>query len=125
MKRPARVVLLGFAVILTTVLALKGASLLIPSGTWQATGAISPARANSASALLEDGRILVTGGDSASGPTTAAEFFQVDGTVVPAPAMAEARSAHYLVALPDGRVLVGGGVTTGGSTTSTAELFDP
>jgi hypothetical protein len=125
MKRSFRVVVLGLVVVLTAVLALKGASLLIPSGTWQATGAISPARANSAAVLLQDGRILVSGGDSASGPAASAEFFQTDGTVVPAPAMANARSNHYSVTLPDGRVLVGGGVTTGGSTTSTAEIFDP
>ena len=125
MKRIFRGILPFLSVIFCAVLLIKGASLVIPSGTWQATGALSSARTGGAAALLPDGRILMTGGDAGSGPLASADFFQADGTVVPAPAMAIARSSHFSVTLHDGRVLAGGGTTTVGSNTSTAEIFDP
>src|SRR5579863_2007444 len=110
MKRTLRGILLCLTLVFCAVFLIKGASLLIPSGTWRTTGALSSARASGAAALLQDGRILVTGGDPGTGPVASADFFQADGSVVPAPPMVNPRSSHFSVTLQDGRVLVGGGI---------------
>src|ERR1700719_3893768 len=129
MKSFTKCVLIGIAVIFCAVLALKGSALLISSGTWQATGNLSSARAGASAALLQDGRILITGGNSGSGtgagPQASADLFNTDGTISPASPMTNARSGHISVTLQNGKVLVAGGITAGGSATSTSEVFDP
>ena len=125
MRRSAKTVLLGSLIVLCAVVALKGAALLVPSGTWAPTTNLAEARANSSAALLSDGRILITGGDGASGPLATAEFFNSDGSVSPAVPMNIARSKHISVVLHDGRVLVAGGAVAGGGATNGAEIYDP
>jgi hypothetical protein len=75
--------------------------------------------------LLSDGRILITGGDGASGPLATAEIFNTDGSVSPAAPMNVARSGHISAVLQDGRVLVAGGTVAGGGATNAAEIYDP
>jgi Kelch motif protein len=125
MRRTAKTVLLGSLIVLCAVIALKGAALLVPSGTWAPTANLNDARANSSAALLSDGRILITGGDGASGPLATAEFFNTDGSVSAAAPMNVARSKHVSVVLQDGRVLVAGGTVAGGGATNAAEIYDP
>ncbi|HEY6126791.1 MAG TPA: YDG domain-containing protein [Candidatus Acidoferrum sp.] len=81
-------------------------------------------RSHAASALLQDGRILIAGGDSGSGPVASAEFFDTTGAFAAAPPMSMPRSAHSATVLADGRILVAGGVT-GAAATNSAEIFDP
>ena len=125
MKRSARSVLLGFALIVAFVLALRGSTLFISSGTWQATGTLSSARAGASAALLPDGSILVTGGDPGTGPVPTADIFNTDGTISAAAPMTYPRRKHVSMVMADGRILVSGGLTAGGSATSTAEIYDP
>jgi len=125
MKRSLRNALLGTVAVCCILAALRASSLAIPSGSWQATANLSCARAGASASLLPDGRILVTGGQSANGPVASADFFNPDGSVSPAPPMVYPRAGHVSVTLQDGRVLVAGGNTAGGSATSTAEIFDP
>src|SRR5947209_12140425 len=125
MRRTAKTVLLGSLIVLCAVLALKGAALLVPSGTWAPTANLTDARANSSVALLSDGRILITGGDGANGPLATAEFFNTDGSVSAAAPRNVARSKHVSVVLQDGRVLVAGGTVAGGGATNAAEIYDP
>jgi hypothetical protein len=120
MRPIAKGVILAGALIVFAVVALKGAAILIPSGTWLAQTNLSSARANASAALLQDGRVLITGGDSGSGSVATADFFAADGTMSAAPPMVNARSKHVSVTLQDGRVLVAGGITAGGSATNTA-----
>ena len=94
-------------------------------GTWNSTNSLTQARANAASVLLPDGRILIAGGESGGGPLQSAEIFGTNGIVSSATSMNVARSHHFAVALSDGRVLVGGGTTAGGGTTNSAEIYDP
>ncbi len=125
MRSITKGVILAGALAVFAVVALKGAAILIPSGTWAPQTNLSSARANASAALLQDGRVLITGGDSGSGPVVTADFFAADGTISAAPPMLNARSKHVSVTLQDGRVLVAGGITAGGSATSTAEIYDP
>ncbi len=125
MRRTANTVLLGSLIVLCAVVALKGAALLVPSGTWEPKTNLAEARVNSSAALLSDGRILITGGDGAGGPLATAEFFNSDGSVSPAVPMNAARSKHNSLVLQDGRVLVAGGTVAGGGATNAAEIYDP
>src|SRR5712671_5085890 len=113
------IVLLGFAGILKATLPQ------VVIGTWTSAASLAQPRSNASTVLLSDGRILITGGDGASGPLQSAEFFATDGTVSSTAAMNVARSHHFAVVLSDGRVLAGGGTTTGGGTTNAAEIYDP
>src|SRR5258706_14778096 len=97
----------------------------VPRGQWVAVGAMNSARAGASTVLLQDGRILITGGDDANGPSSAAEFFGANGSFSLATPMNFQRSEHVSVVLQDGRVLVAGGSTNGGGVTNSAELFDP
>jgi len=90
--------------------------------------------------LLQDGRILITGGVSTGGVVTSScEFFDpVTETFSPAPSMNVQRSGHAITLLQSGRVLVSGGVrdwqnASAGAAfaaalktaNATAEVFDP
>jgi len=93
-------------------------------GKWTAAIGLSQPRANAASVILPDGRILIIGGDGGSGSLQSVEVFGTDGSVSPAAAMNVPRSQHFAVVLSDGRVLVGGGVSSGGGTTNSGEIYD-
>ena len=95
-----------------------------PIGGWLSAGAMIETRNNAASALLPDGRILITGGDNGSGPVASAEFFDTTGAFIAAPPMSTPRSAHSATVLADGRILVAGG-SIGAAATNAAEIFDP
>src|SRR5215469_13029185 len=96
-----------------------------PIASWGAGSALSQARTGACAALLQDGRILITGGDSGSGPSASADFVSAaDGSISQAPSMLDAHESHVCVTLQDGRVLVAGGADSGG-VTNTAEIYDP
>ncbi|MFA6029572.1 MAG: kelch repeat-containing protein [Elusimicrobiota bacterium] len=90
-------------------------------GTWTATGAMNTARTNSASILLDDGRVLVVGGmDLAS-----AEIYDpATGLWSAASSMSTVRSHPAIALLPDGKVLIAGGWNWGGNL-QTTETYDP
>ena len=78
------------------------------------------ARSNHSATLLDDGRVLVTGGwvcgQKSTTPTASSELWQREGSRR-LPPMNYARSNHAAVLLADGRVLVVGGAP--------AETWDP
>src|SRR4029077_18791890 len=80
-------------------------------GTLVATGNMVNARADHASTLLSDGRVLVTGGDLLSGKKLkSAEIYDPSTGLFTqvAKAMSIARTSHTATLLPDGRVLIVG-----------------
>ena len=117
---------LSVVVFLTVLFASSVLHTAIPqveSGTWKNAGSMSLGRTHSASALLNDGRVVISGGVSDAGATlNTAELFSA-GAFAPVQPMAEARSHHAAVVLPDGRVLVTGG-DNGGGVTNSAEIYD-
>jgi hypothetical protein len=76
---------------------------------------------------LENGKVLVVGGDAAViQPTAVAELFDpATNSFTAVQSMATARMLHFAVLLEDGRVLVGGGRGPDGADLASMEAFDP
>jgi len=125
MKKHALKIVCISALLAATGILLSASLPQVPSGTWAAVGSMNSARAGASTVLLQDGRILITGGSDANGPSSAAEFFGANGSFSAAASMNVQRSGHISVVLQDGRVLVAGGTTSGGGVTNSAEMFDP
>jgi hypothetical protein len=86
------------------------------AAVWAATGSMIEARSAYTATLLADGRVLVTGGDTAS-----AELYDpASGTWTATGNMITVHSAHTATLLLDGRVLL-----AGSGDTTIAELYDP
>ena len=98
----------------------------VPTGTWAPGGSFGNIPRDVASAVLPDGRLLVTGGSSADGQPVAqiGVYDPHSGTWAPAGQLSEPRAGHTATVLADGRVLIVGGRTTTGLTAS-AEIYDP
>jgi hypothetical protein len=100
------------------------------TGTWAETGPLVTGRWHPVITLLDDGRVLVTGGETGTlyGPTTlldSAEIYDpTTGTWGSAGNMSVIRSQHRAVKLKDGRVLVLGGYDWHADHAS-AEIFRP
>ncbi|MFB4295075.1 Kelch repeat-containing protein [Actinomadura sp. NTSP31] len=103
------------------------------TGGWNPAGALAAARRLHTLTLLNDGRVLATGGLSgaAAGPgLRSAEIYDpAHHAWGPADPMVTPRWGHAAALLPDGSVLVSGGTGTRSGTTTkalrSAERFDP
>jgi hypothetical protein len=100
------------------------------TSTWTSVEAIGAVASHFGLTLLPDGRVLRTGGFTASfTPLATTELFSpATGQWTPTVALNTARYGHTAVLLADGRVLVAGGVTstsTGLAALASAEIYDP
>jgi hypothetical protein len=94
------------------------------AGTTRLTAPTIHPRAWGSATLLEDGRVLVTGGEAQGFAVATAEIFDPSTeTFLETGAMSRPRSYHAAVRLHDGRVLLVGGA--GSDAPPDAELFDP
>jgi alpha-tubulin suppressor-like RCC1 family protein len=91
--------------------------------TWSNATSMNTARVTAAAVVLNDGKVLVTGGRDASNTAlnTAEIYDPVAGTWTNTGNMTTARWLHKMEKLPDGRVLVMGGRVGGAST----EIYNP
>ncbi|TAJ18302.1 MAG: hypothetical protein EPO68_08015 [Planctomycetota bacterium] len=77
--------------------------------------------------LLDDGRVLLSGGASSLGAQAGFRIFdpQTQGFAATTGAMQHARSAHASVKLADGRVMLIGGGDAAGTIVATCDIWDP
>lgn len=88
------------------------------------TGAMNVARRFHTSTLLDDGRVLIVGGENVSGPVATCQLYDpTAATFTSTGSMTSARFSHSATKLLDGRVLVAGGDTVIGAT-ATAEIYN-
>lgn len=93
-----------------------------------ATGSMNAARALHAASLLNDGRVLVTGGEQTGSDSLASAETYNPGTglFTATGSMLSPRQAHSATRLNNGRVLIVGGYNgVAGQVLATAELYDP
>ncbi|MHB1355219.1 MAG: kelch repeat-containing protein [Anaerolineae bacterium] len=89
--------------------------------TFTSTGSLKASRFSHTATLLEDGRVLVAGGNNSAG----AELYDpTTGEWTTTGSMRVARNGHTATMLPNGKVLVTGGIG-GVAAIASAELFDP
>jgi MYXO-CTERM domain-containing protein len=97
-------------------------------GGWGPTTHMWDARQYHAACLLQDGKVLVSGGTNFQGTAlTASELYDPVAKTwsFTAGSMANARENHQCVTLDDGTVLVAGGNDGLGNALNSAEIYDP
>ena len=92
-----------------------------------AVGNTTTVRQNAAATTLANGKVLLTGGRSATGVVqSSAEIFDPGtNTFTATPNMISAREQHRATLLNNGKVLITGGFGGAGQTIANAELYDP
>ncbi len=103
------------------------------SRSFAPTSSMKEPRYSQTSTLLQNGKVLITGGNSfnfecsdldTSPQLTSAELYDPSsGSFTSTGSMSEARSGHTATLLPSGKVLIVGGDASGGS--ATADVYDP
>jgi hypothetical protein len=109
---------------------LKSAELYDPaSQTWTATGAMNSNRFRHTATVLQDGTVLVTGGQSSNSSlsvlNTAELYDPVAKTWTLVGPMRKAREYQTATLLADGTVLIAGGIGNTGATLNSAEIYNP
>jgi hypothetical protein len=93
---------------------------------WASTGSMASTRVGHTATLLNNGKVLVTGGVSTDGNSrlaTAEVYDPAAGTWSTTGALASPRVDHTATLLPNGKVLISGGTANG--YLPTAEVYDP
>jgi Bacterial Ig-like domain (group 3)/Galactose oxidase, central domain len=105
--------------------AVPGTIVPVPGATDAAVGSLNTARENHQATLLQDGTVLITGGDNGYGPLDSAEIY-INGNFNVAATMTMPRTGHQQTLLSNstGQVLITGG-SNGSSALASAELFTP
>jgi hypothetical protein len=96
-------------------------------GTFVPTGSMATARGVHTATLLNDGKVLIAGGeqDAATVFLASAELYDpTTGTFSPTGNLNAARWGHTATLLNDGKVLIAGGANNNATLTD-AELYDP
>src|SRR5579884_1475895 len=123
--------LLSFLLTVITITPLAAAQ---TSGTWALTGQMANSEQNATATLMQNGKVLVSGGDMGGLAViinNAQIFDPATNSWKMAHAMRAARMGHGGTLLPNGKVLIAGGLTyylvrLGYVVcTATAEIYDP
>ena len=116
------------AIVITT-LALSAAAAWagVNSGTWSQTGSMSIGRFSFTATTLQNGKVLVAGGDTPGEIiTNTAELYDpTTGMFTPTGSMHAARVGFSATLLQNGKVLIEGGASNSVEALNTAEIYDP
>jgi V8-like Glu-specific endopeptidase len=94
------------------------------SGKFSPTGSMNAQRTDATATLLDNGKVLIAGGQDENGELSSAELYDPhSGKFSLTGSMTVGRLDHTGTLLKDGRVLVAGGDSTIADTT--AEIYDP
>jgi hypothetical protein len=94
------------------------------AGTFSSAGNFTLSRTNYTATLLNDGMVLIAGGEQAGIAVPSAELVDpATGTLSATGGLVIARTGHATTRLNDGRVLVTGGTDNGGNALASAELY--
>ena len=120
----AAVILLGLVV--ATLVTGTGPA-RAATGSWTLTGSMSAARTYATATLLQNGEVLVAGGEGVNdSPLATAELYNpATGTWTLTGSMTTARQEQTATLMQNGEVLVAGGEDTNGTLLATAEVYDP
>jgi N-acetylneuraminic acid mutarotase len=95
------------------------------TGTWTITGSMNVTRRNGIGILLQNGKVLVAGGNVYNGPTSTASaeiYDPITRRWIVTDSMHNARQLQSATLLNNGKVLIAGG-DTNNSTSNSAEIF--
>lgn len=93
------------------------------TATFTSTGAMSSARKNHKAVLLDNGKVLISGGTNGTAPLDSAEIYDpATGVFTPVGNMGTPRNGHTASALPGGKALIAGGQSD--QYLNSAEVFD-
>ena len=97
------------------------------TGTWTTTGSLHTARFDQTAALLQNGQVLVAGGNTGVfvGLASAELYNPSTGKWTTTGSMTTVRRGHTMTLLQNGQVLVAGGSDGAGNLLASAELYDP
>src|SRR5581483_1627283 len=121
----------NFTVLLITLLTLGSLAVAQTSGTWTLTSQMANSEQNATSTLLQNGKVLVSGGDLGGLAViigNAQVFDPSTNSWQAAPPMKAPRMGHSGTLLPNGKVLIAGGmryISPNMVILKTAELYDP
>lgn len=105
----------------------KNCELFDPNAeTWSMTDSLTNGRSGHTATLLNDGKLLIAGGQNGGEINSCEIFDPVTNKWSSAGSLLHARSFHSAVLLSDGRVFVSGGITPDSTLgTSNCEIYDP
>jgi hypothetical protein len=98
------------------------------AGTFTPTGPMAEARESDSATLLQDGRVLIVGGQNNQILSSAELYDPKTGKFSPTGSLDAPRENHTASLMVDGRVLIAGGDPSGGdgqTPLATAEIYDP
>src|SRR5438046_10637503 len=87
---------------------------------------MTDARSGATASVLQDGRVLIAGGQNSGGAVNTLEIFDPNsGNFSNAGVMSSPRQDHSAAVLSDGRVLIIGGSSDGANALNTSDIYDP
>ncbi len=96
------------------------------TNTWTPGPSINKARALHAMVVMNDGNVLVSGGEALDIESTSVEIFNplTNQWILKNP-MLKDRVGHGMTLLKNGKILVAGGIEASNSQLNSAEIYDP